>query len=149
MRLRIEPGEKLNRLPWAYFDRHKTGAILSHFTNDLDKMAEALQQGILKFFTSVGMLVGSVVMMMRYHVRLTLIFIGFALLSMLITNLFSNATMKRAGRRQQTMSDVTGLVEEYYSGRVIIKSFNQEKKVLIKCTWRMKKWRRQRKKRIL
>lgn len=128
LRFRIELSKKLNRLPLAYFDRHKTGATLSHFTNDLDKMAEALQQGILKFFTSVGMLVGSVVMMMRYHVWLTLIFIGFALLSMLITNLFSNATMKRASRRQQTMSDVTGLVEEYYSGRVIIKSFNQEKK---------------------
>lgn len=128
LRFRIELSEKLNRLPLAYFDRHKTGAVLSHFTNDLDKMAEALQQGLLKLFTSVGMIVGSVVMMMRYHVWMTLIFIGFTLLSMLVTNLFSNATMKRASRRQQTMSNVTGLVEEYYSGRVIIKAFNQEKK---------------------
>lgn len=128
LRFRIELSKKLNRLPLSYFDRHKTGATLSHFTNDLDKMSEALQSGLLKFITSVGMIVGSVIMMLRYHVWLTLIFIGFTLLSMLVTKLFSNATMKWASRRQQTMSNVTGLVEEYYSGRVIIKSFNQEKK---------------------
>ncbi len=128
LRFRIELSKKLNRLPLSYFDRHKTGATLSHFTNDLDKMSEALQSGLLKFITSVGMIVGSVIMMLRYHVWLTLIFIGFTLLSMLVTKLFSSATMKWASRRQQTMSNVTGLVEEYYSGRVIIKSFNQEKK---------------------
>lgn len=128
LRFRIELSKKLNRLPLSYFDRHKTGATLSHFTNDLDKMSEALQSGLLKFITSVGMIVGSVIMMLRYHVWLTLIFIGFTLLSMLVTKLFSNATMKWASRRQQTMSNVTGLVEEYYSGRVIIKSFNQEEK---------------------
>ena len=128
LRFRIELSKKLNRLPLSYYDRHKTGATLSHFTNDLDKMSEALQNGLLKLFTSVGLIIGSVIMMMRYHVWLTLIFIGFTLLSVLVTKLFSNATMKRASRRQQTMSNVTGLVEEYYSGRVIIKSFNQEKK---------------------
>lgn len=128
LRFRIELSKKLNRLPLSYFDRHKAGATLSHFTNDLDKMSEALQNGLLKLFTSVGLIIGSVIMMMRYHVWLTLIFIGFTLLSMLVTKLFSNATMKRSSRRQQTMSNVTGLVEEYYSGRVIIKSFNQEKK---------------------
>lgn len=128
LRFRIELSKKLNRLPLSYFDRHKTGATLSHFTNDLDKMSEALQNGLLKLFTSVGLIIGSVIMMMRYHVWLTLIFIGFTLLSMFVTKLFSNTTMKRASRRQQTMSNVTGLVEEYYSGRVIIKSFNQEKK---------------------
>lgn len=126
LRLRTQLSEKLGRLPLAFFDRHKTGEILSRFTNDLDKMSEALQSGLLKLFTSVGLIGGSIAMMMRYHVWMTLIFIGFMLLSMLVTNLFSKSTLNFAGRRQQTMSTVTGLVEEYYSGRIIIKSFNQE-----------------------
>lgn len=128
LHFRREMSEKLNRLPLSYFDRNRTGAILSRFTNDLDKMSEALQNGISKIFTSVGTMIGSLVFMCFYSVWLTLIFLGFALLSMLVTRFFSKATMKHALRRQQTMSNVTGLVEEYYSGRVIIKSFNQEQK---------------------
>lgn len=54
LRLRTEISEKLNRLPLAFFDRTKTGAILSRTVNDLDKTAEALQSGMLKLFTAVG-----------------------------------------------------------------------------------------------
>lgn len=126
LRFRTELSTKLNRLPLSFFDTNKTGAILSRFTNDLDKMSEALQTGVLKLFTSVGLIGGSIVMMLRYHVGMTLIFIVFMLLSMAVTKWFSKYTLKYAGHRQQTMSTVTGLVEEYYSGRAIIKSFNQE-----------------------
>lgn len=128
LNFRIQLSEKLNRLPLAFFDHHKTGEILSRFTNDLDKMAEALQTGLLKLFTSIGLVGGSVVMMMRYHVGMTLIFVAFILLSMLVTNLVSRRTLQHAIQRQQAMSTVTGLVEEYYSGRTIIQSFNQEEK---------------------
>ncbi|MCE2604163.1 hypothetical protein LH384_34290, partial [Pseudomonas aeruginosa] len=57
---------------------------------------------------------------------MTLIFIAFMVLTMVVTRWFSKYTLKYAGARQQTMSTVTGLVEEYYTGRAIIKSFNQE-----------------------
>ena len=61
LRLRTEISEKLNRLPLSFFDRTKTGAILSRTVNDLDKTSEALQTGMLKLFTAVGMIVGSLV----------------------------------------------------------------------------------------
>lgn len=127
LHFRTELGEKLNRLPLSYYDKHKTGSTLSHFTNDLDKMSEALQNGLLKFFTSLGLIIGSIVMMFRFNVWLTLIFLGSMLFSMLVTNVFSKKVLKYAENRQKAMGNVTGLVEEYYSGRVIIKAFNQEK----------------------
>lgn len=126
LRFRTQMSEKLNRLPLSYFDKNKTGAILSHFTNDLDKMSEALQNGLLRLFTSIGMIIGSVCFMFYYSVGMTLVFLAFMVLSMLITNFFSKSTMKHATKRQQTMSTVTGMVEEYYTGRVVIKSFNRE-----------------------
>ena len=43
LRLRREMSEKLHRLPLSYLDSHQTGATLSHFTNDMDKMSEAMQ----------------------------------------------------------------------------------------------------------
>ena len=126
LRLRSEIGEKLSRMPLAFFDRNKPGAVLSRITNDLDKMAEAFQTGVLKLFTSVGMIAGSLVMMFRFSVLLTAVFLTFMGISLLVTKIVSAKTLRSALERQQRVSDVTALVEEGYSGRVIIKAFNQE-----------------------
>lgn len=72
------------------------------------------------------MVVGSLIMMFRFHIGLTLIFLIFTLLSMLSTKLFAARTLRYAMRRQQAVSRVTGQVEEAYSGRNVIKAFNQE-----------------------
>ena len=126
LRLRSEIGEKLSRMPLAFFDRNKPGTVLSCITNDLDKMAEAFQTGVLKLFTSVGMIAGSLVMMFRFSVLLTVVFLTFMGISLLVTKIVSAKTLRSALERQQRVSDVTALVEEGYSGRVIIKAFNQE-----------------------
>ena len=126
LRLRTEISTKLNRLPLSYFDRNQTGAILSRTTNDLDKMAEALQTGLLKLFTAAGMVVGSLIIMFRFSAWLTMIFLLFTGLAMLSTRAASAKTLKYAMERQKCVSKVTALVEESYSGRVIIKAFNQE-----------------------
>lgn len=126
LRLRSEIGEKLSRMPLAFFDRNKPGAVLSRITNDLDKMAEAFQTGVLKLFTSVGMIAGSLVMMFRFSVLLTVVFLTFMGISLLVTKIVSAKTLRSALERQQRVSDVTALVEEGDSGRVIIKAFNQE-----------------------
>lgn len=124
--LRTEIGEKLNRLPLSFFDQHKTGEILSRATNDMDKTAEAIQSGLLNLFTSVGMVIGSLLLMFRFHVGLTLIFLAFMGISALLTRWASAKTLKYAALRQQALSDVTGQIEESYSGRTIIRAFNQE-----------------------
>lgn len=126
LRLRSGIGEKLSRMPLAFFDKNKPGAVLSRITNDLDKMAEAFQTGVLKLFTSVGMIAGSLVMMFRFSVLLTVVFLTFMGISLLVTKIVSAKTLRSALERQQRVSDVTALVEEGYSGRVIIKAFNQE-----------------------
>ena len=126
LELRTRIGEKLNRLPLSFYDDHKTGEVLSRATNDLDKMAQVMQTGLLKLFTAVGMVVGSLIMMFRFHIGLTLIFLIFTLLSMLSTKLFAARTLRYAMRRQQAVSRVTGQVEEAYNGRNVIKAFNQE-----------------------
>ncbi len=126
LRLRTEISEKLNRLPLVFFDRTKTGAILSRTVNDLDKTAETLQSGMLKLFTAVGMVIGSLVMMFRFSILLTLVFLVFTGLALVATNFVAAKTLKSAMKRQQCVSNVTAQVEEAYSGRVIIKAFNQE-----------------------
>ena len=101
LRLRSEIGEKLSRMPLAFFDRNKPGAVLSRITNDLDKMAEAFQTGVLKLFTSVGMIAGSLVMMFRFSVLLTVVFLTFMGISLLVTKIVSAKTLRSALERQQ------------------------------------------------
>lgn len=130
LNLRRQISRKLSRLPLSYFDGHQPGEILSRATNDLDKMSEALQMGLLKLFTSVGLVVGSLAVMFWYNVWLTLIFLFFTGLSMWLTHFFSGKTLRSAAKRQRCMSNLTSYVEEAYSGRTIVKAFNREEESL-------------------
>lgn len=132
LKLRNQISEKLNVLPLSYFDRHKLGEILSKATNDLDKMSEAIQTGLLTLFTSIGTVIGSIVMMMYFNVAFSLIFIFFMTISLALTKVFTNKTLKYAINRQNQVEKLTAQVEEAYSGRVIIQSFNQEDKSIAK-----------------
>ena len=128
LELRTQISRKLDRLPLSFFDSHKPGEVLSRATNDLDKMSEVLQTGLLKLLTAVGMVVGSLIMMLRFHIGLTVVFLLFTLLSIFSTKLFAAKTLRYATLRQQAVSRVTGQVEESYSGRTVIRSFNREAK---------------------
>ena len=125
--MRKEISSKINRLPLAYFDNHKTGEMMSRATNDLDKMSEALQSGLLRFLTAMGTVIGSLVMMFSFSIRLTLIFLGFLAISLFLTNIVAKKTLQYATERQRCTGNLTGVIEEAYSGRVIIKAFNHEK----------------------
>ena len=128
LKLRKQISSKLNVLPLSYFDRHKPGEILSKATNDLDKMSEAIQTGLLTLFTSIGTVIGSIIMMMYFNVTFTIIFIAFMLASFMLTKIFTNKTLKYATKRHEQVEKLTAQVEECYSGRIIIQSFNQEEK---------------------
>lgn len=124
--LRRSIAEKLSRLPLKFYDGHKPGEVVSRATNDLDKMSEVLQTGLLKLMSAVGTIIGALYMMLRYSVLLTVIFLVFAFVSTLITKGVSKWTLKLAAERQRYVGELTATVEEAYSGRLIIKSFNRE-----------------------
>lgn len=124
--LRKQVAAKLNRLPLRFFDRNKAGEILSRVTSDLDKMSEVMQTGLLKLVVSIGTVTGSIFMMLYYSVPITLIFLGFMLLSGVITKFVSEKSFKLAGERMECIASLTGLSEEYYNGRDVLKAYNQE-----------------------
>ena len=101
---------------------------MSNITNDLDKVSEALQTGMLRLFISFGTVIGSIIMMFTFSWVLTLVFLGFAAISFALANLVSKRTLRYALERQKAVGKITGLTEESYSGRAVIKAFNYEKK---------------------
>ncbi len=126
MDLRKQVAAKLNRLPLRFFDRNKAGEILSRVTSDLDKMSEVMQTGLLKLIVAVGTIIGSICVMLYYSISITLIFLAFMLLSVGITKIVSEKSLRFAGERLESISKLTGLAEEYYNGRNVIKAYNHE-----------------------
>lgn len=126
LELRKQIARKLNHLPLRFFDQNKSGEILSRVTSDLDKISEVLQTGLLKLLVAIGTVIGSLVVMFYYSISLTCIFLVFMLVSMLITRIVAKKNLSCAAERQEAVGKLTGIVEEYYSGRNVIKAYNHE-----------------------
>ena len=126
LRLRERISAKLARLPLSYFDAHQPGDTISRATNDLDKVSEVLQRGVLQLLTSVMTVVGAVLIMLTVDVCLACIFLAFAAVALAVTKVFATRTLKVATARQASLGVLTGRVEEAYSGRAVIKAFGRD-----------------------
>ena len=124
--LRVQISEKLNKLPLRFFDRNKPGEILSRVTSDLDRVSETMQTGLLRLITSIGTVLGSLAFMFAISWVLALIFLGFAIISLIITSFVAKKNLICSSERQEAVSRLTGIAEEYYTGRDIIKAYNRE-----------------------
>ena len=124
--LREQISQKLNKLPLSFFDGNKPGEILSRVTSDLDKVSETLQTGLLKFITAIGTLIGAFIFMLYYSPVLTLIFLAFTVISLFITSAVSKRNLEASGKRQEGLAYFTGIAEEFYTGRDVIRAYNHE-----------------------
>ena len=125
--LRKQIAEKIGRLPLSYFDAHRPGDTISRATNDLDKVSEVLQRGLLQIIISTNTLIGATVMLTLYSPFVAGIFCIFAAMSFFLTKIVSNRTLHAAAKRQAATGELTGRVEEAYSGRFVIKAFGHER----------------------
>lgn len=124
--LRKQISSKLNKLPLKFFDGNKPGEILSRVTSDLDKVSETLQTGLLKLIAAIGTLAGALAFMLYYSPILTLAFIAFTAISLLITKLISKKNLIASAERQEGLAYLTGIAEEYYTGRDVIRAYTRE-----------------------
>ena len=124
--LRGQIADKLSRLPLSYYDAHQPGDTISRATNDLDKISEVLQRGLLQLLIAVSMVGGAIILMATYDLMLTGVFVAFALVASGVTKLVTAQTLKLAAARQAALGELTGRVEEAYSGRAVIKAFGRE-----------------------
>ena len=126
LHLRMSLFDVLATLPLRFFDRNKPGEVLSKVTNDLDRISEVMQTGLLRLITAITTVTGSLIIMIWYSWVLTAVFLVFMALSMLVTKLVARKNLEVASLRQETIGELTGLAEEYYKGRNIIKAYNRE-----------------------
>jgi ATP-binding cassette, subfamily B, multidrug efflux pump len=130
--MRKDINAKLSRLPLKYFDGRTHGEILSRVTNDVDVISSTLQQGLTQLVTSVVTLVGILIMMLTISPMLTLIALVTLPLSFLATRIIAQQSQKFFARQQKYLGQLSGQVEEMYTGHKIVKVFNYEKQSIAK-----------------
>ncbi len=124
--LRKQISAKIQRLRCASSTAISQEEVLSKVTNDLDRISEVMQTGLLRLITAITTVTGSLVIMVYYSWLLTVVFLVFMALSMWVTKLVARKNLEIASLRQETIGELTGLAEEYYKGRNIIKAYNRE-----------------------
>ncbi|MDF2986179.1 MAG: transport system ATP-binding and permease protein [Eubacterium sp.] len=127
--LRKKMSEKITRLPLRYYDSHQTGELLSRTTNDLDRVAEVLKTGTLQFINSVFNITISIIVMLTQNSLLTVLILAALSVSVLATKWISGKNFEIAAENQAVLGELNGKIEEFYTGNLIIKSFNQQEEV--------------------
>ena len=123
-KLRNNVSNKMNKLPLNYFDQNKVGDILSRMTNDVDTIAQSLNDSIGSITISIALLIGSVVMMIYTNILLTIVAVLSSLLGFLATGLILSKSQKFFTERQKQLGNLNGHIEEMVSGLEIIKVYN-------------------------
>jgi len=131
-RFRKDVFNKISRLPLRYFDTHAYGDVLSRMTNDIDTISQTLGRGIIQIITSITMIIGILVMMIRINPILTLIAVVILPLSGLLISLVIRKSQKLFVQQQNYLGEVNGHIEEMYGGHNIVKAFNGEERSLQK-----------------
>ena len=128
--LRTEISEKINRLPLKYFDLHKTGDVMSRVTTDLEKVSQVMQVGFMQFISSCFTIVLTIIAMLILNPKLSLLIFIFIGISAVATNYVSSLSQRYYGDNFAAMGELSGKIEEVYSGNRIIKVFNQQEKTI-------------------
>ena len=129
-RLRKELIAKINRLPMNYFDRSTHGEALSRVTNDVDTLAQNLNQSITQLVTSVTTIIGVLIMMLSISPLMTLVALLILPISLILVLIVVKMSQKYFRSQQEYLGHINGQIEEVYGGHNIIKAFNREERVI-------------------
>ena len=122
--LRDKISKKINKLPLKYFDNHETGDVLSRVTNDVDTVAQNLNNSLATLVSSITLFIGSLLMMFitNWIMAITAILssiVGFGLMFAIL-----NKSQKYFNARQVELGNMNGYIEEMYSGHNVVKAYN-------------------------
>ena len=124
--LRREMNAHMLSLPVTYFDRTANGKIMSSFTNDVNTLAQTIQQALPQFLLSVVQFTSTIVMMFFLRWQLTLIVLAFLMVILLLMRIISQKSGKYYRSRQKQIAEINGYVEEMLSAQQVVQLFNRQ-----------------------
>ena len=125
--LRSDISVKINRLPMAYYNKTSTGDVLSRVTNDVDMISQSMNQSIGNLVSAVALFFGSLIMMFKTNVIMTLTAVIATMIGFGLMSLITSHSQKYFSRQQANLGALNGHIEEIYSGHTVVKAYNGEK----------------------
>ncbi|MFR3434473.1 MAG: ABC transporter ATP-binding protein [Coprococcus sp.] len=125
--LRSDISVKINRLPMAYYNKTSTGDVLSRVTNDVDMISQSMNQSIGNLVSAVALFFGSLIMMFKTNVIMTLTAVIATIIGFGLMSLITSHSQKYFSRQQANLGALNGHIEEIYSGHTVVKAYNGEK----------------------
>ena len=125
-RMRRDVDEKLSRLPLRYFDSHPRGDTLSRVTNDIDNIANSLQQTLTQLITALCTIVGVLAMMLWISPLLAVISLLTVPLSIAVTVSIARRSQHEFAAQWAQTGRLNGHVEEMHTGHNIVKAFGRQ-----------------------
>lgn len=131
-KLRNSISEKINKLPLTFFDKNSVGDILSRVTNDIDTIAQSMNQSLASLFSSIVQFLGTIIMMFYTNWQMAVTAIVSSTFGFIFMFLIIGKSQKYFSMRQKSLGKLNGHIEEVYSGLNIVKSYNAKNYVLDK-----------------
>lgn len=125
--LRTRISVKINKLPLSYFDRHQSGDTLSRVTNDVDTIAQTMNQSLGTLVSNITLFLGSIIMMFYTNWIMALTAIGSSLLGFMGMFAVLAKSQKYFVAKQEELGNLNGHIEEVYSGLNVVKAYNGKK----------------------
>ncbi len=124
--IRKDVFEKLQRLGLDFYDKNKTGTIMSYVTNDVGALQSAMVENVVEMVTESVILIASIVMMIYLDWRLFLVTFSTFPIVLLFIDWFGKRIRKSGSRIQEATADITSVLQETVSSARVIKSFVRE-----------------------
>ena len=128
-RMRSDLFQKMEHLPVKYFDTHQHGDLMSRYTNDIDRISDALTDSLSDMLSSALTVIGIFCLMLIISPILTIV----TLITVPLMFLSAKGIVKRSRKyfksQQESLGQINGYIEEMISGEKVIKVFGHEQKV--------------------
>lgn len=128
-KMRRDVEAKIHRLPLSYIDKNSRGDLLSRATNDIDNIAQSLQQSLSQLVVSLLTIVGVIFMMFTVSVVLAFIALTVIPLSLWTMSIIAKRSRAKFISQWNYTGQLNGLVEEAFTGHAIVKVFGRQQEV--------------------
>ncbi len=129
--LRKEAFQKMQRLPLGFYDTRPRGDTMSRITNDVDNISSTIAQTTTQLISSLLILAGSLAVMLRLNLPLTLAVLLCVPLVSLLTKAIAAKSRAYFSAQQNSLGVLNGIIEENILGLKMVKAFNKQEDVLL------------------
>ena len=126
--------DSMQSLPIKYFDTHKHGDIMSHYTNDIDTLRQLVSQSLPHLLQAVAIVSCVFGIMLYYSVWLALVVVVGMVAISLVTKKVGGGSAKYFMRQQKSIGRAEGFIQEMMNGQKVVKVFCYENKAIDEFT---------------